>query len=614
MEKSIATISVFSELCDNDKTINEMINSLIIYELKNTNDNNFTLSEITKKINSFYNFNLPKSVIKTRLKRLDFIELNYGNYTVKGEFPEINNLINISNAKKRIQSLFESFYSYYETKKKIKLNDMQKEEVKDEFCSFLFYNNNHEGIYSPMISSFIIENKNNEYIQKTLDNILVGIIIYNGITSDFDFSTIECGWKSEIALYLDVEILFNICGYNGEYYETLGKNFLDLVNSINKTIPYIHLKYFEKTKNEISSFFSASSSIITQKKSFDTTKTAMSYIVNKCKTKSDVILLEKDFFTDLSKKGITLDSENYYDLKYHKYNIENKSDSIDEKLNYINILRKGINNNKFSEIKYLLISDTSSILQKAILLKNNNNYKIPLAVHLDEIITKFWFAQNKGFGTKSNLEIDSLTAYNRARVALSGLLSDKLSSEYNKLLNKYDKKDKNNEQILTQIAALRDAVKKPEDIAPENASNNLFILEQDFEALKNDKDILKSKISVKNKEIEILKNKLQESEEIRDSESIRLSSLEKKIEKFELIEKEKKEKKEKCLSKLKWVIKILGVPIFIFLLFQLFILKENYIFLNFIFFILSIFISIFLDRLLPEKFKLKKKKTIITDK
>ena len=73
-----------------------------------------------------------------------------------------------------------------------------------------------------------------------MDDISAGLIIYTVITSELDPSKVG-SWKYEMTLYLDMEILFHIVGYNGEFFKKQADDFLSLIREINRKDKIIKL-------------------------------------------------------------------------------------------------------------------------------------------------------------------------------------------------------------------------------------------------------------------------------------------------------------------------------------------------------------------------------------
>lgn len=147
--------------------------------------------------------------------------------------------------------------------------------------------------FQKYISSYVIENSKNEEIQKQLDDIHEGLIIYTGITSELDYSKLG-SWKNSLTLYLDQEILFHIVGYNGEFFKKQADDFLSLVSEINRKEKLIKLLYFDSVKRDIEHFFNNAEAIVSGKMISNGT-IAMAFVTKDCFEPSDVITKKECF-------------------------------------------------------------------------------------------------------------------------------------------------------------------------------------------------------------------------------------------------------------------------------------------------------------------------------
>ncbi|WP_205588531.1 hypothetical protein, partial [Pseudomonas aeruginosa] len=85
------------------------------------------------------------------------------------------------------------------------------------------------------------------------------VILYQGIEYSPDNGAVNT-WRSNYTIYLDTEILFWANGYDGALFESLFKEFIELVREVNLKAANeskILLKYFPETKQEVDSIFSA---------------------------------------------------------------------------------------------------------------------------------------------------------------------------------------------------------------------------------------------------------------------------------------------------------------------------------------------------------------------
>ena len=193
------------------------------------------------------------------------------------------------NVTKQYDKIINDLYSYIENKTSITLNTSQKNKILNSFCVFLLEeSNSHE--YSDLISAFVISNKDDIIFMKQLSQIREGVVLYTGINYNNRINEVGT-WKNEITIFLDLEILFNIAGYNGIVFNTLADELLTLIQDVksDKQKKLIKLRFFKETKDEIEHFFSKAEYIVEGKDTLSPVNIAMGSIVNGCKTPADVI-------------------------------------------------------------------------------------------------------------------------------------------------------------------------------------------------------------------------------------------------------------------------------------------------------------------------------------
>lgn len=350
------------------------------------------LSEIACGVNTDFNFNLPAAVIRKTLIRMKGISHhNDEKYSVDYSLLANIDLSEIKNSSEAINGVLFSLIAYVENKTDKNLSEQEKENLNNDFLKYVMHSSCSE-INMKYISIFILENENDSSIVEIINAIKEGAIIYIGITTDLkidDNNIDNLGiWKKEITIFLDMEILFHLYGYNGEYYKQQADDFISLVKEINRTKRFVHLKYFTKVKEEIYAFFKAAENVVS-KGFLNENTVAMSAIVRGCSSPSDVVEKKALFFNFLKQYSIEEDAnDSYYtDENNFKYNIENAEEEIHPDLNFINILRKGRNSGKLIDIGYILLTGKSSILKQS--WEKRNNKDIPRASNLDYITEHF---------------------------------------------------------------------------------------------------------------------------------------------------------------------------------------------------------------------------------
>lgn len=490
--KLLASLAVFRELYNAEKDVFGIIAAFLNDLIKSNSLYSFSLSDITSKFNTTFEFEIPSAVVKTSLGRLDFIEKNRGTYIVKdiskiksGDVDEKQKSI-ISNNDLIINNLF----NFVEKKKKTTLNQVEKEKISYSFCCFLLDESNGDE-YIEFITAFILENESNLNFKNQLNLIREGVILYSGIKYSHNLNDLGT-WRSELTIYLDTEIIFHIAGFNGDLYRTLALDFFVFVNEINQKAQkkLIRLKYFKEVKNEIEDFFTKARYLIERSERPNPSGTAMVFIMNGCSKPSDILEKRTDFYSLLKSYNIDEDNYNdYYNINNRKYNVVspdildkvNKELCIDAEinlrfLNYISILRADADANNFDNIRFILLSGTSATLKLAWhdLIKEGH---IPLATHLNFLTSKFWFKLNKGFG--KNTLPKSFDIITKAQISLSNILNNTVGEKYTELQKEYKEGRLTEEQAKARIIDLRNQVRKPEEIKNDIVKDVLSAITED---------------------------------------------------------------------------------------------------------------------------------------
>ncbi len=324
--KLLASLAVFRELYDSKKDIYSIIAEFLRDIILTNAKYQFNTTEITQKLNSTFDFNLPEAVIETSLRKIEFVEKVDGFYNVTN-FEELTDS-GINEKQAEIEQnngfIMNELFSFIETEKKVSLNSNEKQKIVNAFCSFLLDEEEFEKQeYLKYISAFVIKNKSNKNFVKQITTIKEGVILYTGIkytNKKISFGT----WETPLTIYIDTEVLFNFAGYDGVVYQTQFNDFLSFVNEINKNQhpKLINLKYFKDVTDEIDRFFAKAEQIATGKEKLNPSRTAMASICNGCQTASDVVSKKTKFFKLLKDNNIYEDDyQDYFLQENHKYNI-----------------------------------------------------------------------------------------------------------------------------------------------------------------------------------------------------------------------------------------------------------------------------------------------------
>ncbi|MCL2293750.1 MAG: hypothetical protein FWC36_02640 [Spirochaetes bacterium] len=310
MKELIASLAVFRELYDQRKDIYDVLMHFISVLIAEKGLKCFTTVLLTQQLKDEFGFRLPEAVIKTSLKRLSYLKKsNLGEYIVdSSKFETIKNFTSLYEQSNSVyHEMFGRLIDYIKKITKKELSDSEKEIVQKELFSYLL----DEGEimqYTKYIAAYLIT-ETEPNIRSILKDIREGLILYSGITYS-DISRLG-SWNTEIAVYFDTEILFQMAGFDGELYKMFFDDFFAYVKDINTKSQkkLIKLRSFISTRKEIETFFYKACEIVAGKDILSPERTAMSTIVQNCKLESDVIIKKSDFFTLLTTNGIELEED-----------------------------------------------------------------------------------------------------------------------------------------------------------------------------------------------------------------------------------------------------------------------------------------------------------------
>jgi hypothetical protein len=547
--KCLASLAVFRELYNNDKDVRSIICEFLKEIITSKAKHQFTLTEITALLNETYDFKIPEAVVNTSLNRFKtalikaegiFTVSDQTAFNTTGKLTDKHNEIKTSN-----EAIIYNLFNFIETEKNTTLTDDEKAAITHSFISFIIDEATTQN-FSNYISAYIVKEKQNANFTKQLNTIKEGIVLYTGLK--YNSSLNELGsWNTELTIFLEMEILFHFVGYNGELYHLLINDLFSLIKEINQASlknsgkRLIHLKYFSDVKNDIEGYFKKAEYIVQGKDKANPSKTAMTTIIDGCKTPADIIAKKTKFYELLKLNSISEDDySQYYSAQNHKYNLEDQDllkelskklgianlQSYLKYLSFINIHRKGKNDNTFERIGFVLLSGTSNTLRLALDESIKLNGNIPLASNLSFLTNKFWFKLNKGFGKSEHPK--SFDIVTKAQIVLSTQLNDSVSDKFDELQIKLKNGQMTKEEAISTIARLRSESKRPEDIDEDNIENILSSIEE-------------SSIETHLKEQELFKQKAKEQE----AENIKLKeTIDKSVVKEDQLKEDIRKKEE----------------------------------------------------------------------
>lgn len=503
----LAYYATFKTLLGNSnfKSYYELVSNFIKHIIIKDSLYSFCINDICLELEKEYDFKLPIAIVRKSIKKIDYItiveEKCVVDTTSKLFKKDKNDYIDISIDK--YDEIMKDICNFAKNDYKKSVNI---ESITSDLIAFLI--DDEENIYesnnNEIISRYILSVENDKSKQNVLASIREGGIIYMGLNSNIsDIGALT----NKITLYLDTEILFNLVGFNGEYFKYLASDMMKQINIANKRKKVIELKYFEGVKNEIETFFNTAEEIVENKKIY-VEKVAMTRIINGCENKSDVLEKKAKFYYDLEKMGIYEDDNtDYYIEDNHKYCIEskgelNKSNEYVENIEYlckINILRKNKKITKFEDVNSIFITETKYAIELSKEFIENDS--IPLALNTSKITNMLWCKLGSNFGRDdypSNLKVII-----KAKTVLTNLITNKISKEYENTIQKFKNKEITKELLEKQIIILHEKVMNLDNLDYSNVDDLMNFSKNYF-------DNYESKIELKNKEIEEVKNDYQE--------------------------------------------------------------------------------------------------------
>ncbi len=488
--ESLAAVAVVRELYNTDRDIYDVLANYLKLLIISDRMNNFSSAEITERINKNNSFKLNESVVKTALKRLN-VTRNGGVYSVETSFFDDEEIKILDNQIEHNKLLLDNLYDFIQTESLEILTDEKKEIVQRQFYNYLL-NEDISDEYSLLISRYIMKVCMDDKYMSIINRIKEGTLIYEGICYSADLSNLG-KWTIELNLFLELEILFYIAGYNGDIHKTLYHQLLDYIEEINagNKKKYINLYYTQDVKEEIEGYFRGAERAFEKDEIIDPSKRPMLYILKDVKSKSDIQTKKVKFYNLLSGRGIKLKEFDFYTEEnqtysrtgddVYKYNIENiKSDrgndyiiKCTDKVNQIEILRRN-HNIGLKDVRYILLTANGTILKCAYSKYAYQSGEVPKATVLDFLINKFWFELNKGFGKGASPK--TIDMVSRARMVLSLLTANKISKDYDDIKKKYENGEVTQKEVADIISELRMHSKTPDEINAENLADDISFL------------------------------------------------------------------------------------------------------------------------------------------
>lgn len=490
--KCMASLTVFRNLYNQKRDIYCVIAEFIKLAIAEKALSSFDLQEMVNIINQEYGFDLPVAVVKRALGKLDFLNKDKSSYTIKKDA-----VFNADEIRKDTQTennvnqkAIDSLCVFVEGKMGKSLSIHEKEELCNDFCTFIIDDTNSSQ-FGEYISQFIIEQSNDKAFVEQLNQIRQGVVIFVGLNYNADYNAVD-KLDTQLHIYLDTEIIFHMFGLNGALYKDLFDEFYELVQEVNKKAktPIIKLRYFAENRDEIESYFKIAERIVRKEEQLNPSKQAMSNIVNGCIDASQVVEKKSKLFRMLAEKGITLDTqEHYYDKEtnwnylidskpFYEYNDNDTSEKdIDRKvrlLNYISIKRGYKSQSIFRTVGHILLSANKVTFTIAFDKNVKNDNCVPLATSLSFLTNRFWMVLNKGLSNMSTLR--SINVITKAQIALSSRINDNVGRLFSQFIEE-DKQGKFDiDSKKATLAELHKSTVSPDDLHADNADSYVEVL------------------------------------------------------------------------------------------------------------------------------------------
>ncbi len=568
--KCVSSLVVFRKMYEGRQSIYAIIAEfakIIIISQKLTS---FELNEMCNLLKNEFGLWIVPAVLKTALKKLDFLKREKNVYTLdrllsSDNVKEIEE--QIEESKYIVSSIIDEYINY--KKEKNKVGCIDEPSTKEEFCKFIIDGNAIEDVDTGIISAFIVERKGRADFEQACKYIREGLIIYNGLSYNADGELLE-KIDTPLTVYLETEMLFHATGLNGTLFKSLFSDFYQVVSEINMATNkqygknMISLAYFPETKKEVDNYFGQAENIIENNRQIDRSKPAMDIILKGCNSVADVKQKEIEFWRDIDGMGIKID-EMSFDLSkdyYAKYNLSVDEDFVDSKteddkkkaydvgqmMSKVNYLRRSTNTNIFRLVKAIILTGSRKTL--CLSDKNTQQQNVPFATTLSYLTNRFWYSLHKGI-FKDGTIVPGTNVFTMAKIAFSQRVNEGLLSEYKKVKQQFDNGTITQEQANALIAGLKVDFLKPESVTKELVDEGfcfdifngeaieLAKAEQMLERQQHSEEISQKnkELSIKNQALVILLKEKNEQErdkynkEIREYDDSKEDTVERKIHK-----------------------------------------------------------------------------------
>lgn len=513
LHKNFAAIAVTGELYESGKDLYDVLAAYIMIIIKNDKLNGFTCADLTNQINRTNSFSVSESVVKSALTRLG-LRRDQGRYWVDDGIKCSIDTDKLEELTRQNDAVVKRLFEFISKENNNTLSTDDLKCIESQFYGFL-HNPEYDGEYTILISKFLMENSLDPLFNQALSRIKDGLLVYEGIC----FSP-EIGnggkWDIPLDIYLELEVIFYIAGYNGEIHKEIYGQLIDYIDEINDINSkksggsnIIKLFYTSDIKTEIENYFSTAESIFERNEVVDPSKSAMMYILNGVKTKREIQVKKVQLYNFLSRKRILEKNIDFYtdenrsyniiDGNAYQYNVE-KIDSergeeyirrCTDKINQINIIRKN-KNSSLKDARAILLTANGTILRCAYMPNAYQEGDTPKAVNLDYLVNRFWYKLNKGFGKGESPK--SIDIISRAQMVIASMTASKVSRAYDDIKSKYDEGSISDDEVAGILSELRRVSINPEDITLAKINEQISFL-TDYDLNKKIEDLKREEIA-----------------------------------------------------------------------------------------------------------------------
>ncbi len=482
----ISSLVLFNHLSEKKKDANSILDSIIVYTIKDKQLKFFGYLEICEYLKNEFGLRIPQIVVRKRLVNIakdspQFLQNKDRKFEALqiGLQDNIDMKSEIDNAIRDEKQLFSKLFSFIEIKTKNKLLEAEKEIIKNNFISH-FLGIGKDDKYGIFINAFILENQDDTILK----NIVNGIVSYNGLVYQ---NTFENRKFDRLNVYINMEIIFHYMGYNGDLFKQIVDELFEIIIKINQKKKIIFLCYTSKEKKRIDDFFNAiAKNTNTQK------NTASKKIIEKCGKDTIKIqderlelfkklecnsILEKD----LPNIDFNLDTNKPFNINSNKLLEDNKEiediSEILEFLNKLSILRAN-HQCTIETAKYIFLTEEKDYISIANDIKRDSaEQRIPLALNLQYLTSILWYKLGSNFSNEKEMPL-LFRADTRAKISLALDMNKHSEFLFDEIERRKEELDETRAKEILYL--IRSMPMKPEDIDSDNMEDILELSNSDL--------------------------------------------------------------------------------------------------------------------------------------